>query len=595
MNKLQVTLILAVIISGAQFCRAVQNSTDTDKPERLYRYLDTKAKSSTFHETVSFTDQSGNSAILKTKHSDQISSTCENAKPGFGQEQFNEQADNWDWQGQHSYWTISVDSQMTWFSDMSPMTPMGNRHGTQISTTVGTYSDGSTSSDTSTNMLGWPPFGDEHCIVSDPYSISSSGYVGVGQLWEEYDFDETYTRSAQTIYHLQTGGKSLPHRNTLWILSGVAYEISGKRALPIAADWIRRARSIAATNISVGGYTLKTNGIFYTTLPDGEDLNMTPEVSGIDYYAFGAGADKYPLHVIANGRDLSVTNLELCVGQGVTFSTEWQTSYNSGPRGLVDTSAHWHLPGKFVNETYPYSSACTSYRVNYDLLTNLTTSCWYYNKPGGTASIGMNLHFSNGQYVSIAAEGDFTVYRPSVNPPVLTGPFRADIVRLGSVLWLELINNPMYFSVRINSAYSGSFGITQLVNMSSQTALAPFIFIGSSTFGEFNLDESPSEPGEYYSGVNDIASPSQIDDPPGQPLVYAVGNYNGHWKDYVRFTPSGGIPITLERLDWNWAAAAYYDEISGWSIDSDGEDGPNPYNDDTFPLWKHTGIYPVAY
>jgi hypothetical protein len=35
------------------------------------------------------------------------------------------------------------------------------------------------------------------------------------------------------------------------------------------------------------------------------------------------------------------------------------------------------------------------------------------NQPGGTASIGMNLQFSNGQYVKIAAMGNFTIYRPT--------------------------------------------------------------------------------------------------------------------------------------------------------------------------------------
>ena len=45
------------------------------------------------------------------------------------------------------------------------------------------------------------------------------------------------------------------------------------------------------------------------------------------------------------------------------------------------------LPGEYVNEQYQYSSSCTSYRVNSDLLAitgqNLETTCWDVNQPGG--------------------------------------------------------------------------------------------------------------------------------------------------------------------------------------------------------------------
>ena len=84
-------------------------------------------------------------------------------------------------------------------------------------------------------------------------------------------------------------------------------------------------------------------------------------------------------------------------------------------------------------------------------------------------------------------------------------------------------------------------------------------------------------------------------DAPGIPLIIEVGSCDGDWEDYVRFTPKGGIAVTLGRLDWNWAASCINTNpiISdtqlpdGWVKTSDGEDGPILHDDDSFPLWSH--------
>jgi hypothetical protein len=53
--------------------------------------------------------------------------------------------------------------------------------------------------------------------------------------------------------------------------------------------------------------------------------------------------------------------------------------------------------------------------------------------------------------------------------------------------------------------------------------------------------------------------------------------------------PDGDIPVTLGRIDWNWAATAV-NPGTGWYIMSDGVDGPALHDDDSFPLWKSKGI-----
>ena len=201
------------------------------------------------------------------------------------------------------------------------------------------------------------------------------------------------------------------------------------------------------------------------------------------------------------------------------------------------------------------------------------------------------LHFSNGQYVNIAAAGTITVYRPSVNQPDPSGPFNAALEGFYPPM-LQLADNAMYFTVTINSKYPGNFGLTQLVKMYSETVLIPPDgLMGATTWGNFNLDINTdgSGGGEYYDKPKDISLPCQINDAPGQPLWFFIGDYTGQWQDYVRFTPKGGIPVTLGRIDWNWAATAA-NPGTGWYIASDGVDGPALHDDDSFPLWKSEGI-----
>jgi hypothetical protein len=318
-------------------------------------------------------------------------------------------------------------------------------------------------------------------------------------------------------------------------------------------------------------------------LPDCTDVDVTPFVAGSDFYSMTITKQKYTPYISVTAgtanANLNTDTPEVCVGQHVKFELDWDTT----PPGIVDTLQHWTLPEKYVNEPYDYSDTCYTYHQNADLLWNNPTWCWYVNQPGGRVSMWQNVHFSNGQYVSLAAEGSFTVYRPTVNPPILHGPYAAS----ADDNMLSLADNAMWFDVRINSKYPGSFGLSQLVNFYAQTCLLPpdfFLPYGTYPWAGFWLDGSH----EYYSGFSDKDSANSINDSPGVPLIILWANYNGHWKDYVRFAPVGGIAVTLGRLDWNWAAACIIpNPLVGWVITSDGEDGPTLHDDDSFPLWSH--------
>ena len=144
----------------------------------------------------------------------------------------------------------------------------------------------------------------------------------------------------------------------------------------------------------------------------------------------------------------------------------------------------WHLPDKFVNQQTNYSSTCTTYVRNDNLLTNTAVQCWYVNGSGGACSVRETLHFSNGQTASVAANGNFTVYGPTISLEALTAEQqdRYYTIDYANDLTCKLKlgenddsgDGTMRFTVDIWSQYSGSFGLTQLITANYSNPL--FIF-----------------------------------------------------------------------------------------------------------------------
>ena len=117
-------------------------------------------------------------------------------------------------------------------------------------------------------------------------------------------------------------------------------------------------------------------------MDDGDTVDITPTVVatlGVDYYSFTA--DKQVYHPYIN-LDTDTTNADLdsdipevCVGQLVSFEV-------FDIPGCLGCYAHWMLPGAYVNQQTNYSTNCTSYVRNDNLLTQYLQHCWYVNDPG---------------------------------------------------------------------------------------------------------------------------------------------------------------------------------------------------------------------
>lgn len=374
--------------------------------------------------------------------------------------------------------------------------------------------------------------------------------------------------------------------------------------------------NIASQNISIGNYgSLGTSGTRYVVLPDNDDVVVTPNVNSIDY-TFSVSEQKFRAIIEANNVILHpndiAPNATFCVGQNITFSIAWSPQVPTAPfyspntpTGIASIAYLWNLPGSYVNEYQvpdPPSTGSTEYSIDPSFLANPTTSCWYINSPGGTAKVGINLTFSDGQQAAITTKGQLSVFRPSVTGLIVNSPFYAALV--------PTTNNPnelqlgrdsgggaMAFSFSVNSAapFTGQAALVQLVNRDD--VLTATITKSVTTFGQFWLDNTYpyNTPSTVYSGYHYVTG-VEFNDQPGLGLEYEPGLYgtacsiNDSFKDYVIFKPDGqnSIYVTLGRIFWGWTANTSLS--SGvWSNPSYSFNNPStPDNSDEFPSYPET-------
>ena len=441
--------------------------------------------------------------------------------------------------------------------------------------------------------MGYYQFFGESCAVSDPWppriNFENANHY-YGPNWEYTEDDETYTRHAQTQLKLLTGGRAVPHGMCLFQISGEAREVLDKRAPPYNPVGMA---GIPPQNVRMGVLgNLGADRNLWVALPDGgTTVEVTPQVAK-PFYIFDATEQKYSFVISANSTPLSddsvMAGADFCVGQYVPFSAGFDPALPENP---TLSAILWTFNGNYVNDhSQANNHSSDNYFVNTAKLTNPSTYAWWLsgNNPSQaesqlTAHFTEKLTFANGQSVPVFAKGLFNMYRPSVNQPVSHGPFGWTIAH-GMLSMLSLESGLMDFEVTINSTNSGSFGLTQLVDMDSAN-FGTVDLPGWTTYGSYWLDDT-----EYFVGPKNKDKSCELSDPPGVYLLYPPwAYYHGFWKDYVRFTPPGGIAVTLGRIDWLGGATASYYEGQAWFIDpgSDSVDGPWLYDDDSFPVWTN--------
>ena len=346
---------------------------------------------------------------------------------------------------------------------------------------------------------------------------------------------------------------------------------------------------------------LKADGNLWLTLPDDVEKDITPYVAGNDFYTFNVSGQEYPFYIglttsTANA-NLNTDTPEVCVGQQVTLGADWQGGI---PPYANVTGILWHLPDNYVNQQIDYSTNCTTYVKNIDLLTNTAVQCWYVNLPGGTCSVQEALHFSNGQTVSIAAAGSLTIFRPKVY-------FRPDG---GANVVLDTNGLPsIYLGVGDNSV--GAMGWKNTINLNPNYPAAIYYTqliyrdwdwnrqggLGAYLPKSIHTDNYLLDTEIKYSAatiINNSGSNSQLelhfgDGPDLEDNLHSFADCHDKFETYLEFQPLGGIPITLGVIKWEWQGrvdGSY--SSSTWSLTTNSITGPSFYDYyDNFPEWPY--------
>ena len=579
-------IFLGLILGGALANATVQTPLNQDKQTRLFvqsYQQKTDIQNKTYFDDYDVYGNALASGTGQNKSHDDYNWTD-------GQEGSGSQSDQQSGTYQDRSIQTSGSSQWTSQQNWPPSTweNLGSDYGTQ--TASGDYDW-----DVFSPIIGPPVIIKEHCNINVPYGNSWTDYNYPDiAVFENGGYSGNYVRTADAVMKLQTGGKAIPGRQNLWAIgaSATQYTPINAGAGTGAPEIVFLPQSIVAQDIIIGELGKQgSDGKLWVMLPDDVEKTVTPSVPGKDYYIFDiTRTDKYTLTINANDHDLSQETPEFCVGQLVTFVPHW--SPGTPPYTEGDSIFHWHLPDKFVNEPYQYSAYCNSYRRNDVWLAYRTTHCWYVNQPGGACSIGMNLKFSNGQAVSIAAAGNFTVYRPTRITDNMCDEFGVTVNITDPCLYVTNIGNTISLGdhqggyARFWAAYRAKpgdcFQETQIVQSYRQWGYAPPLNSGS----DWWFDGAWTKPGSISpAGTNGIGLVQQTDKYPWVYLEQPESKVNDVFKTYFQYNPGGGgIWVTLGRINWSWADDATYNG-SYWNIPSGTISSPQYHEDDNFPLW----------
>lgn len=281
------TLLLPIclLLATATAFAAVQTKSDQDKPWRVYMLGDQQNLTHSTDYKANLPKTDGTFFKAELQSSEHYDHTWVSGWGGFGSRNGSYQDTLPDYStGEPIVYAGSYTGSLVW-----------DWTGWGVETDV--YDGGSTY----TNLISIK-IGNEHCDVDDtdnPWAIQSEEWFLQGQYlasyWPEWESNQkdTYTRKADTVWHVQTGGKGVPRQN-LWQFGGSASEVLSKRSVP--PFYNASTRGIDPTQIQILGKNLDTNGVLYTILPDGQDLDVTPQVKGADFYTFGVGGQKYLSH-----------------------------------------------------------------------------------------------------------------------------------------------------------------------------------------------------------------------------------------------------------------------------------------------------------
>jgi hypothetical protein len=462
-----------------------------------------------------------------------------------------------------------------------------------------------------TYQLGWATWTN----ISGPSAyIGPTTFDGLqGQsigLQGASDWSEIGTESATTRYLFYTGGRSLPGAQSLWRLTGNVQQILD----PWYPDgdwgmWMQYDGDLVTNapyqDVSILGQTEDSDGGIWTSLNNGESVDVTPCALNVAYYTMAPAPTKYVPLITVNNTTLEPDNdqpdpsLTFCVGQQITFSSSWSPS---PPPGIQSSKNNWSFRN-FVNASNQPPTGSPVYSINTNLLTNQTTSIWplsVMTTPAlDTVDLSVQYKLANHpQSFTTTTHGFFNIQQPRLTNCIIPSQVGAAVLNTntGSAL---LCNPHAYFSVNLIAPFSGIAGITQLISGYESNAVIPNPISGT------NLDTA-----EFCNGYASLPPllPVIANAPPGAsnniatmtdaPQIPCNGNTALHldFTDYIRFKPDAGnsnnnIFVTLATTKWHIYAAANTNSASPTNYVIIGTPDANiDFNvrpSTAFPIWSN--------
>ena len=424
---------------------------------------------------------------------------------------------------------------------------------------------------------------------------------------ESGDYAYIVRDTVQTKLGLVTGGSALPGTQSLIRLTVSVAGYSASLALnPASSFRVPGDIPVPATSLRVFDQPVvatATNeyvGEVWVVAAAGsiQDIPVTVNGTSSQLYSLDAKAEDYGLSIQANGVTLDsqkvVSNAEFCVGQKLTFATNWSRV----PSGVQSRVAHWTISGTYVNDhVHESANSSTNYFINTDLLTNETTSAWWVS--GGmsppatyTAKFSENLTFTNGRQLVISAKGQFSMFRPSV---VM---LNSAVNGAASNVWITPWNffhfgriglgqpggpNNMSFYLQVlSSDFPGNAKIAQLCTLDATGISSVTNFLDNSDpYPNTAIQVLTNSVNPFNGNTNNII---QLDDAPQNG---SIGSFHlvGNFIDYIMFTPIGAtnIYVPLGRVTWGTSFGASFPSTN---ISPNSVTNPtDPDNSQEWPRW----------
>jgi hypothetical protein len=431
---------------------------------------------------------------------------------------------------------------------------------------------------------------------NDPYNSTDGVNINQQESGVWGTEEEVVQQQAQTLAEFKTGGQALQGQQNLW-----AINISTANFFYVPFGGAGSS-PIPPGEVTCNGQTLDASGNIYLSMPNNANVNLAVTAPSSDCL-IAMNYTGYQAQIQANGVTLDPvkTNATFCVGQQVSFSLSLASLNGTPfPTNGVPFVCHWTLPGTYVNSIIPNPPGSTIYTNNSGLLTttNGPCVCWYVNGSGGTVSVQGTLTLTDGKTIPVSAVGQFAIVAPAITdfePQVSPPPLQVSFDTNGGASVSAFVSFRTYVLPPYD--FSGTGTYAQLVQSSDSYYTSVYglaVHNGESTGGGYWLDNTypyAADPPVTLSWDDDPVKYVAHNDNPGLepgsfPFVNSITITN-LFKTYLQFQPTGGIPVTIGRIDWGWSCIAIQSNgIWSWTLTTN-QPATN-WNDNSFPQWTNT-------